>query len=272
MSFKKPLLIQNIAPKTIFVIFLWLMLAWILARPLKEVGKSVYFFLGSSVNNTYQFITNGKSLTDKLINAKKLAEVQGKEISLLKIKLNELKSENQKVENYKKLLWLKSGLSYKTIPVNVIGRSPDNWHRQIVLNKGENEGIKIGDTVISAKGVIGQIVETNQQASTVQLISDPAYRLGCRIRERNVLGIISPKSNSIGIIEFMPVGTEIKKGDIVETSGISPSGLAPSYPKGHPIGKIVKISRKNKKASDLYVEVKFFENLNSLSEVLVFSP
>ena len=49
-------------------------------------------------------------------------------------------------------------------------------------------------------------------------------------------------------------------------------GLSPSYPPGHPVGRISKISKKKSKASDLYIEVKLSENLNSISDVLVFSP
>ena len=272
MFFKKPLFIQNIKPKTIFTIFLWLMIAWVLAKPLQKVGKTIYNSIGVFTNNAFEILANGKSLTEELITSKKLLKEQEKTISLLKTKINTLENQSKSTHKLKELLNLKKDIHYKTISANVIGRSPDNWHKQIIINKGEDFNIKPGDSILSEKGVIGQIVDVDKNTSIVQLISDPSYKLCCRIKKRNIIGILSGKTNSVGLLEFIPIGSKVKSGDLIETSGITSGGLAPSYPPGQPVGKISKISRKKSKASDLYIEVKLSEDLNSLSEVLVFSP
>ena len=271
MFFKKPLFVQNIKPKTIFTIFLWLMVAWVLSKPLQEIGKSIYGSIGLLTNNTFDFITHGKSITEELITSKKLVNEQEKIISLLKIKINYLESQNKNTNNLKELLNLKRNIRYETISASVIGRSPDNWHKQIIIDKGKDLKIKTGDSVISAKGVIGQVIETDKNTSVVQLISDPSYKLGCKIKKRNILGILSGKTNSTGLLEFIPIDSNLKVGDLIETSGIASGGLSPSYPPGHPVGRINKISKRKSKASDLYIEVKLSENLNSISDVLVFS-
>ncbi|OGI10646.1 MAG: rod shape-determining protein MreC [Candidatus Melainabacteria bacterium RIFCSPLOWO2_02_FULL_35_15] len=272
MFFKKPLFIQNIKPKTIFTIFLWFVVAWVLSKPLQEIGKTIYSSIGLFTNNTFEVITHGKSITEELITSKKLVKEQEKTISLLKIRTNYLESQNKNTNNLKELLNLKRNIRYKTISASVIGRSPDSWHKQIVLDKGEDLKIKSGDSIVSAKGIIGQVIEVNRNTSVVQLISDPSYRLGCKIKKRNIFGILSGKTNSIGLLEFIPVGSKVKVGDLIETSGIASRGLFPSYPPGHLVGKISKISKKKSKASDLYIEVTLSENLNSISDVLVFSP
>lgn len=271
MFFKKPIFIQNVKPKTVFTIFLWVMVAWVLSKPFQEIGKNIYGSAGLLVNNTFELITHGKLLAEELIASKKLAKEQAKTISLLKIKINYLENQNKNTNNLKELLNLKKSIRYKTISVNVIGRSPDNWHKQIIIDKGKDLNIKPGDSVISAKGVIGQVIEADKDISTVQLISDSSYKLGCKIKKRNILGILSGKTNSISLLEFIPIGSKVKVGDLVETSGIVSGDLSPSYPPGHPVGKISKISKKKSKASDLYIEVKLSENLNSISDVLVFS-
>ncbi len=272
MFFKKPLFVQNIKPKTIFTIFLWLMIAWVLSKPLQEIGKTIYGSLGLLANNTFEVITHGKSITKELITSKRLAQEQAKTISLLKIKMNHLENQNKNINSLKELLDLKKKIQYKTFSANVIGRSPDNWHKQIIIDKGKDLNIKSGDSIISAKGIIGQVIEADKNTSVVQLISDPGYKLGCKIKKRNLLGILSGKTNLIGLLEFIPIGSKVKVGDSIETSGIASDGLSPSYPPGHPIGRISKISKKKSKASDLYIEVKLSENLNSISNVLVFSP
>ena len=135
MFFKKPLFIQNIKPKTIFTIFLWLMIAWILSKPLQKIGKTIYGSLGILTNNTFELITHGKSITKELITSKKLVKKQEKIISLLKIKINYLENQNKSTNKLKELLNLKKDIRYKTVSASVIGRSPDNWHKQIIIDK-----------------------------------------------------------------------------------------------------------------------------------------
>lgn len=272
MSVKKPLFIQNINPKSVFTILIWLIVAWMLSRPLKGIGQNLYKHLGVIVNNTFQGITETKSTAEELIRSKALVKSQTSKISFLEIKINHLESQLKESENLKKLLSLKNDLRYRTIPTKVSGRTLDNWHKQIILNKGKESGIMTGNSVISTYGVIGQIIEMDDFTSIVQLISDPAFRLGCKIANKNIFGILIGKTNSTGLMRFVPIGSNIKIGDRVITSGIASESLSPTYPQNHPIGKITKISKSKNKASDLYVEVKLSQDLNSLSDVLVFSP
>ncbi len=272
MSIKKPLLIQNFNPRIIFILIVWLIIGWILAKPLQGIGKSIYLLFGSFTNNAFQSIYQTKLSAEEIIKAKSLTSEQAKLISQLKIKINCLEKENKSYKNLETLLDLKKHISHKTTTANVIGRSPDNWHKQIIIHRGENYFVMPGDSVISSKGIVGQIIDTDKTTSLVQLISDPAYRVGCKIKRKNILGILSGKTNSIAQIEFVPFGSDVKIGDVVITSGIGTGKFPPTYPSNHPIGKISKISKKKSRASDLYIEVKLFEDLSTLSEVLVFSP
>lgn len=271
MSFKKPLFIQNINPRAIFTILLWLILAWILSRPLKGIGGFAYHSLGRASNSIFQSIIQSKTKASELIQSKKIIKEQSKTISLLEVKTSYLQEQVKQAENLKSFLNLKKQISYHTVFAMVIGRSADNWHKQIILDKGVNFNIMQGGSVLTKNGVVGQLVEVGKDTSVVQLISDPSYKLGCKISNKNIIGILSGKTNSVGLIEFIPVGSDIKSGDLVITSGIGTGGLLPTYPSGHPIGKIIKVSKK-RKASDLYIEVKLSEDLNTLSDVLVFSP
>lgn len=272
MFLKKPLLIQNINPRTVFTIIVWLSIAWIFARPLKGTGELIYRIVGAAANNTFQGLLQSKTIADELIKSNVIANEQSKTISLLKIKINSLEDQLKEAKNLKSILSIKKQIRYKTTATKVIGRSPDNWHKQIILDKGENYLIMTGDSVLTKNGVVGQIVDVDKNTSVVQLISDPSFKLGCKVLKKNIIGILSGKTNSIGILEFIPAGTDITAGDVIVASGIRASDLPPSYPSGHPVGKVIKVSKKKSKASDLYIEVKLSENLNTLNNVLVFSP
>ncbi len=272
MSIKKPIFSQTITPQKLLTLIVWLIVAWIFSRPLIGIGQNIYKSLGSFTSHTVQGIYESKSSAEDLLKAKTLVQKQENKISLLEIKLNYLKNQIDELDKLKKLLGLKKNLSYRATSATVIGRTPDSWHKQIIIDKGIKNRIMLGDAIVSDKGVIGQIVDIDKSNSIVQLISDPSYKLGCKIKKKNIIGILSGKTNSVGILEFIPIGTDVQVGDVVITSGIGSQSLPATYPPGHPIGKISKLSKKNNKASDLYIEVKLFEDLNSLSDVLVFSP
>ena len=270
--FRKLFFKQSINPKSVFNVLIFLAVIWILAKPLQGIGFFVYKYLGKTVNNFFNTVTVGTIAAKDFIKSEKTICSQAKIISLLKIKIAHSEEGLKEIEKLRNTLNLKKHIRYKTISSTVIGRSADSWHRQIILDKGLDFGIMIGDSILSSMGIVGQIIEVQKNNSIVQLISDPSYKLGCKIKKRDVLGILSGKTNSLGILKFIPIGTKVKIGDEVVTSGIATGGLLPTYPAGHPVGKIIKVSRKKKKSSDLYIEVKLSEDLNSLSDVLVFSP
>lgn len=274
MFAKKRIYIQQISPKAIFTILLCTLIVWILARPLQAITKWLYFQSGSFVSNITQFTTSIKSNTSDILSSKALIKEQSDTIAQFRLKIYQLENMVRKNGDRNQILNLQKKINFKTITASVIGRSPDSWHKQIIIDKGTKAGIMTGDAAISPNGIVGQIIEVNGSSSTIELVSDPNFRLGCRIQNKNkdILGILSGKNNFSGTIEFIPVGTKIKTGDIVKTSGIKSLNSFPAYPPGFPIGEVSRISKKKNKASDLYVEVKLFEDLTSLSEVLVFSP
>ena len=274
MFAKKRIYIQQISPRVVFTILFCTLMIWILARPFQALGKWVYSQAGSFVSNITQLTTSIKSSTSDLLISKVLIKKQSDSISQLKLKIYQLENVLRKNGTKNQILNLQKKINFKTVAASVIGRSPDSWHKLIIIDKGINARLMTGDAVISPKGIVGQIIEVNNFSSIIQLISDPNFKLGCRIYNKNkdILGILSGKNNFSGTIEFVPIGTKIKLGDMVKTSGIKGVSSFPSYPPGFPIGKVNRISKKKNKASDLYVEVKLFEDLTSLDEVLVFSP
>lgn len=272
MYSKRNSFIQTVNPKLILKIIIFALVFWVMAKPLRGIGENIYYFLGSLTNKTFESISQSKYSAEKLMRAEKLTKKQSKLISQYKIKLHSLENQNKEVNKLRSLLDLKKQLDYKTISASIIGRSSDNWHKQVILDKGTNQHIMIGNSVLSNRGVVGQVVETGKSTSVVELVSDPSFRLGCKLSKKNIYGILTGKTNSVGILEFIPIGTDIRLGDIVVTSGISSAGLFPSYPAGHPIGRVSVVSKKKSKSSDLYIEVKLSENFNTINEVLVFSP
>lgn len=119
----------------------------------------------------------------------------------------------------------------------IVGSSFTSPRRFAVLSAGDDDGVRIGMPVRSAKGLIGRIVDAGRTASRVLLISDRANIVPARML-RTGMPVIS-QGRGDGTVDLRPleVGRNpFKRGDIVITSGTG--GL---YPPLVPLARVVRL-------------------------------
>jgi rod shape-determining protein MreC len=109
--------------------------------------------------------------------------------------------------------------------------------RQVVLNKGTKHGVFIGQPVLDASGVMGQVVHTSPLSSTAMLISDPSHALPVEVN-RSGLRVIAVGTGDDGVIElnFVPTNADVEQGDLIVTSG-----MGGRFPRGYPVGLVVDV-------------------------------
>lgn len=109
-----------------------------------------------------------------------------------------------------------------------VGRDP--FTKKIVINRGETHGVKAGEAVVDATGVIGQVTRIYPLSSEVTLITDKSLSIPVQV-ERNGLRAIAfghGRDNTLDL-PYLPTNVDIKRGDKLVTSGIDgvyPAGLA----------------------------------------------
>lgn len=245
-----------------------IILVWVFSRPLSGLGLYVYNFTGSYLSTVYKKLLNTQQEAgDLLVAQEKLITIKA-ENKKLKLENSKLRSKVNKVDDLKKQLKTRRKLSFDTVPAQIIGRSPDTWHKQIIVNKGAQDGIKVGKAVITEKGIVGQITKVNFQNSIAQLIFDKNYKVGAKVSRSKIFGVLSGGYPGAADLEFIPVGSNIKVGDRILSSGVSLSKKDPTYPENYPIGRVVEILR-NPDALDLIVKVKLNEELKDIREVFI---
>ena len=182
----------------------------------------------------------------------------------LKIKLQEfdsLKEENERLLAIEK----KSLTSTKKQKIaKVLNNSASPTRKIAIIDKGQNDGLFKSQNVIGVNGLIGQIIELNMMSSKIILINDINHNVPGNISRTGEKVIIAGSSSDNDLmIQFTPIDTDIKVGDIITTSGV-----AGRFKSNIPIGKVVSITKDpEKKFSD--IDVKAFENLNNLSDVIL---
>lgn len=121
----------------------------------------------------------------------------------------------------------------------LIGVSPDPMRHQLVLNKGARDRVYIGQPLIDATGLLGQVVAVSEYSSRVLLITDATHSIPLQVN-RNGVRVIAEGTGALGLLEIRHVAatTDIEEGDLLVTSG-----LGGRFPVGYPVAVVSTIER-----------------------------
>lgn len=167
----------------------------------------------------------------------------------------------------KSLLAATSSENTRAMAAQILAVETTSSRQLLVLNKGSRDGVLIGQPVLDAKGVMGQIIDVGLLTSTVLLISDAKCAVPVRNDRTGERAILVGMNNmtKLSLINLSKTSS-IAKGDLLVTSG-----LGRRYPEGYPVGRVVDI--KNKTGDDfITVTVSPVALLNRSRLVLLIWP
>lgn len=176
-----------------------------------------------------------------------------------------LQEENARL---RELLEASQRLEQRVTVAELLAADLDPYKQEILLNKGGRERIQIGQPLIDANGIMGQVVRVNPLNSTAILISDPSHALPVQVT-RNGLRTIAVGTGQPDRLELrhIPNNADIEPGDIVSTSG-----LGGRFPPDYPVAEVTIVERQ---AAEPFarVEARPLAQLDRSREVLlVWTP
>lgn len=241
---------------------------WVFNKPMQKIALMTYDYSGALVQNFFGNIEEATEDAANLLSAEEELKKLRRENQELRIEKNFLVAELRSKANISRALAFKKHLRAKTIAAKVSGRSPDNWHKQIIINKGSKDGLSVGQGVVSEKAVIGQISKVGLYSSIVELIHNNSWKMGVRIKRTGQLGVLNGNYPGPGYVDFIAVDSDVKVGDEVLSSGICLDQNNCPYPEAFPVGIVTEVI-KDPDVVDLVVKVEFIEDLQKLREVFV---
>lgn len=157
---------------------------------------------------------------------------------LAQVRLNRMSALAAQNERLKKLLDVQKELGLGVQLARLIDIDLDPFRHRIVLDAGSVQSITVGQPVLDAQGIMGQIVEVLPNTSVAMLITDPTHAIPVTI-ERTGLRTICYGTGAIDRLQLpnIPISADIKVGDTLVTSG-----LGGRFPAGFPVGEILEIS------------------------------
>jgi rod shape-determining protein MreC len=113
----------------------------------------------------------------------------------------------------------------------------DPYKHEVVLNKGTMDGTFIGQAVLDAHGVMGQLTKVGPISSTAMLITDPSHALPVQF-VRTGIRTIAVGTGKLSVLDLpnLPSNVDVRVDDLVVTSG-----LGGRYPPGYPVAMVTSI-------------------------------
>ncbi len=120
------------------------------------------------------------------------------------------------------------------ITAELLSLDPDPFTHQMVIDRGRRDGVYVGQPVLDASGLVGQITATSAYSSRVLLLADASHALPVQIN-RNGLRFILQGAGSYDALNVMhvPDTADIREGDLLTTSG-----LGERFPPGYPVARV----------------------------------
>lgn len=158
--------------------------------------------------------------------------------AMLEAELQKLIIIQQENSQLKELLLTSTQANMNAMAAQILAVDTSNSRQIVVLNKGKRDGVYVGQPILDAKGVMGQIVDVGPLTSTVLLISDSKSAVPVRNNRTGERAILVG-TNDIERLSLinLPKTSSIHPGDVLVTSG-----LDRRYPEGYPVGRVERVS------------------------------
>ncbi|ABS06666.1 rod shape-determining protein MreC [Shewanella baltica] len=156
---------------------------------------------------------------------------------LMSERLQRFEHLRQENERLRALLGSPAYLDSRKMVAEVLEVASDPFHHYVVLNHGSRSGVFVGQPVVDAQGVVGQVVQVSEMTSRVLLLSDVSHGLPVRIT-RNDVRLVANGTGELDEIELRHVAksTDIRVGDLLVTSG-----LGNRFPEGYPVARVMEV-------------------------------
>jgi rod shape-determining protein MreC len=155
---------------------------------------------------------------------------------ILMLKAQTQKLQSLEVENIRlrELLDSSFQVGQKLLVAELLSANLDPYQHQIIINKGELDKVYLGQPLLDANGVMGQVVHVGPYTSTALLITDTSHAIPVQVN-RNGIRTIAIGSGTINRLDlpYLPNNADVRPGDLLTTSG-----LGGKFPPGYPVAVV----------------------------------
>lgn len=238
----KPIFVRGISNQSRLTLAIFLSVALIAANDkLENTRQSL-----SSLLSPLQYLANFPGLimdwSSDTLATRDMLQTQNTELLrqqlLMSERLQRFEHLRQENERLRALLGSPVQLAVKKVVAEVMEVASDPFRHYVVLNRGTQDGVFIGQPVVDALGVVGQVTEVSELTSRVLMVSDPTHGIPVRVTRNDVRAV----ANGTGDIDLIELRHVAKSTDIIPGDLLVTSGLGNRFPEGYPVARVMTVS------------------------------
>ncbi len=163
-------------------------------------------------------------------------QLENERVRIEQLELQSLQAENAEL---RRLLDVSQRQPARLLQGQVQSISTDPFIHQVTISRGSNAGVEEGFPVLSAEGLVGQVIAVYPHAADVLLISDGRHQIPIQVQRSRIRGIARGigRWDQLEMVN-LPETADIQVGDILETSG-----LGGRYPQGIPVARVTGVTQ-----------------------------
>nr|WP_272493061.1 rod shape-determining protein MreC [Atopomonas sediminilitoris] len=159
------------------------------------------------------------------------------EALLMQRRLQKLASLTEQNVRLRELLNSAELVDERVLVAELIGVDPNPFTHRLLINKGGQDGVFLGQPVLDASGLMGQVVEVMPYTARVLLITDSSHNIPVQVN-RNSLRAIAMGTGNPERLELRHIAdtADVREGDLLVSSG-----LGQRFPAGYPVALVTEV-------------------------------
>jgi rod shape-determining protein MreC len=180
-----------------------------------------------------------RALTDQSALLEENSQLRSERLAI-DVRLQRLAALEAENDRLRAMLDSSARVSDRVLVVEILAVDLDPYRQRFTINRGLNDGVYIGQALLDADGVVGQIVRVELMTSEVVLISDADHALPVAINRNGLRTIVVGTGDSSRLrLPYLTNNADIEPGDLLMSSGLG--GI---FPSGYPVGRVLEVHRR----------------------------
>ncbi|UCH53311.1 MAG: rod shape-determining protein MreC [Pseudomonadota bacterium] len=212
------------------------------------------------VNGIAEFFTGERALKESI---ERLRDQNAQ----MQVRLQQFEALEQENNRLRGMIGSAQRVADAVLAAEVLEVAPEPFTRQIVLARGEQHGVRLGQPVIDAHGIIGQITQLGPYTSRATLITDVAHAIPVLVNRNGLRAIVFGTGDPDTLkVLYLTANADIREGDLLVSSG-----MGGTFPPDYPVARVGKITN-NPNESFLEIAAAPSAQLDYGKQVMLIRP
>ena len=207
---------------------------------LRQAFSVLVYPIQMSVNlplKTWQWAST--SLADRASLLSENAELKAEQLSY-NVRLQRMAALEAENTRLRAILDSSARLGDRVLVAQILSVDLDPYRQRFWINRGLGDGVFVGQALLDANGVAGQIVRVEAFTSEAVLISDADHAVPVSVNRNGLRTIVVGTGDSGRLsLPYLTNSADIVPGDLLVSSG-----LGGVFPSGYPVGWVLDVHRR----------------------------